>query len=134
MRAPGIAILILDGQVKNVVLHLQLHVTYSVNELIGYIKLQIKMVNNHATIFLVFNLRSVDLIPELPLGQRPLSPVRINRNAATSSMHQLSVLIFVIKRIRSVFGNEHCISLITVDPNLHDSLNSADVHCIGATT
>lgn len=84
MRAPGIAILILDGQVKNAVLHLQLHVSYAVNELIGYIKLLIKIVNNHATIFLVFNLGSIDLIPELLLGQWPLIPVRINRNAATS--------------------------------------------------
>lgn len=133
MRAPGIANLILDGQVKNAVLHLQLHVTYAVNELIGYIKLLIKIVNNHATIFLIFNLGSIDLIPELLLGQRPLSPVRL---IATSPppMHQLPILIFIVKRIRSVFDNERCVSLIAVDPNLHGSLNSADVHCVGATT
>ena len=133
VRTPSIAVLILDCHIQNAVVYLQLNVAYVINELISYIKLLVKVANNHTTVFLIFNLGGVDLVPKLPLSQRPLSPIGINRNAA-SPMHQLPIVIFAIKRIQSVFDNERCISLIAVDPNLHGSPNSADVHYIGTTT
>ena len=63
--AHGVAILVLDGHIENLVVDLKPNVADAINEFVGYIELLVKVINNYAAIVLVFDLGSVDFAPRL---------------------------------------------------------------------